>query len=59
MNAIIKQLFCVEENGVSRVSITKVGTMVKMASGAVVAMAGTVATQGSQFELDNKDCGKW
>ena len=46
MNALIKQLFYVEENGTSRVSVTKIGANVKMVSGAVAAMAGTAATQG-------------
>jgi hypothetical protein len=46
MSALLKQLFCVEENGVSRISVTKVGANVKMVSGAIAAMAGTAATQG-------------
>jgi hypothetical protein len=39
MNALIKQLFCVEENGVSRVSLTKGGAnlqAISMTIGAIV-----------------------
>jgi hypothetical protein len=46
MNTIIKQLFCIEENGVSRPSLTKIGATIQGAGTVLLGVAGSLLPAG-------------